>query len=121
MQLERVIWFAIASSTLIYASIAILFGNPPRNPSFDQAVRTQVTLLLYGIAALEFVAATMITMLMRDRPPRVRMIIGLAMYEGCAIFGLVAAFLGHDWRLYIAPWGLAVIGFIRVFPAGEGS
>jgi hypothetical protein len=32
------------------------------------------------------------------------------------IFGLVAAFLTKDWRLYLFPWALAIVGFIRELP-----
>jgi hypothetical protein len=33
----------------------------------------------------------------------------------------VAAFLMEDWRLYLGPWALAAIGFLRVWPSDEIS
>jgi hypothetical protein len=47
------------------------------------------------------------------------MITALAVFEACAIFGLLAAFMMKDWRLCLAPWALALLGFIREFPRGE--
>ena len=58
---------------------------------------------------------------LKHAPARTRMIMSLAIFESCAIFGLVSTFLLQDWRLYLAPWALAVIGFLRSWPSDDGS
>lgn len=118
MNQPKLIWFAIAFSTVVYAIIAYT-TNPTPAGSFDAAVRNPVILILYLAALSSFAAATIIPKLLQRAPAQTRMILGLAIYESCAIFGLVAAFLGHDWRLYLGPWALALIGFMRVFPGNE--
>ncbi|HEV8659368.1 MAG TPA: hypothetical protein VGS96_12165, partial [Thermoanaerobaculia bacterium] len=79
-----------------------------------------LVLVLYAMALAGFVAGTTYSIIARAQPQRVRMIVSLALYEACAIFGLIAAFIISDWRLYLAPWALAVVGFLRVFPSFEG-
>lgn len=119
MRLLRIIWFALAFTTVIYAVIAFLMGNPPRFASFDESIRDLLVLILYGLAAVMFVIGTVMYSVYRNRPPQLRMIVALALYESIAIYGLMACFFRHDFRLYLAPWALALIGFIRVFPTGE--
>jgi hypothetical protein len=52
-------------------------------------------------------------------PQRLRMIVALAMFEACSIFGLVTVVLYKDWRLFVAPWVLSLIGFVREWPRDE--
>jgi hypothetical protein len=119
MRILRIIWFGIAFSTVIYAVIVFLLGNPPRFASFDESMRDPLILMLYGLGAVVFVIATVMYRAYRNRPPQLRMIVALALYESVAVYGVIAAFMRHDYRLYLAPWALALIGFIRVFPAAE--
>src|SRR6476620_10549652 len=110
MQQNRIIWAAMLFSTVIYGFIIWMMSlHHPQRP-FEEVLRQPQTLALYGVALLDFIAATVASVVMRDRPQRLRMILTLALYEACAIFGLVAAFIAFDWRLYLAPWALAVIG-----------
>ena len=118
MQLQRFIWAGIAGSTAIYALIIFMVAGNPQG-TLDSAFRLPLIVPLYILAAAAFAAGFVAPMIVRSGPPRVRMIVALAVFDMCAIFGLIAAFIGHDWRLYVAPWVLALIGFSRVFPTGE--
>jgi len=115
----RVIWAAIAFSTVIYAVILLALPASRSTASFDQNFRSQIVVILYVLVGLQFIAATAYSIVARNRPQQLRLVVSLALYEACAIYGLVAAFINHDWRLYLAPWAVALIGFIRVFPAAE--
>jgi len=112
---QRMIWFAIAFSTVVYFVIAYVFGPHPE-ASFDAAAADPIVIACYVLAFLAFLASLFIPRLLVRAPEQTRMILALALSESAAIFGLVAAFVHHDWRLYVAPWVLALIGFTRVWP-----
>jgi hypothetical protein len=106
----QVIYFAILMSTLIYAAIAWATTNPAvPGKTFIAELRAPMTIGLYVTAAIAFLVA-MLT--------RVRwlLIVRWAMLEVACICGLAAALLFGDWRLYAAPWALAVAGFIALYP-----
>ena len=119
MRQQRIIWFAIFSSTVIYLVMAYWMAPVPPRP-FEQSVRNMVTLVMYGMAVAVFIAA-MVVPSHKQSPPSQKMIMALAMFESCAIFGLLAAFMQHDWRLYVPTWIVALIGFMREFPSNEVS
>ena len=113
---SRIIWFAIAFTTVMYAVVAYITAPAPAQP-YDAALRNPIVLILYCIALMTFAAGFIVPKtLLRNAPARTRMILGLALFESCAIYGLVGAFIAHDWRIYLAPWAIAVIGFLTVFP-----
>jgi F0F1-type ATP synthase membrane subunit c/vacuolar-type H+-ATPase subunit K len=114
MQQQRIILAAIAVSTVIYAFVLYTLHPVPGRP-FEESVRAPMTLPLYVAAFAMFVAALVVPNLTRSEA-RVRMIVSMAMFEACAICGLLAGFLGADWRLYLPPWILAIFGFIRQWP-----
>jgi len=116
MKVEKVIWFAIVFSTFLYAAIVYTIAPNPEGTFGEAVKRNQLTLILYLVAFAEFVAASVVPSLMRSIPERTKLIVALAMYEACAIFGLVAAMFDRDWRLYIPTWVLALIGMLRVYP-----
>jgi hypothetical protein len=74
---------------------------------------------MYGAAFLSFIAAMLMAGRLPVNPPHRKMIVAMAMFEACAILGLVAAFMQHDWRLYVPTWIAALIGFVREFPRDE--
>ena len=117
MKIDKVLWAAMVFSTVIYAGMAYMVLRE-RPTSFEAALRQPYTLVLYGFALAAFVAGFILPRLMRA-PGRLKMIIALAIFESCAIFGLMAAFLGHDWRLFIPAWIVALIGMMGVYPAGD--
>ncbi|HYC61913.1 MAG TPA: hypothetical protein VEK79_20350 [Thermoanaerobaculia bacterium] len=115
MRHERIIWGAIVFSTVIYFILVYTMAPNPVRP-FEEAVRSNTTLTPYLLALAMFVAAMLVPKRLVSAPPRMRMIVALSLFEACAIFGLMAAFLQQDWRLFIPPWILAVIGFVSVWP-----
>jgi hypothetical protein len=115
MDTRRILWFAIVMSTVIYAVIAFTIAGSPQR-SFEENVKQPMTLGLYAAAFSMFVAGLVFSSVSKA-PPQTAMIITLAIFESCAIFGLLAAFLSSDWRLYIPAWIVALIGFIRQFPS----
>ena len=119
MPLERIIWFAMFLSTVIYAVIAFMLGQRNASRPFEEAVHDQFVLILYGLTLVDFLIAFLGVATRPDQPRRVRMIINLGLYESCAVYGLVLTFLHADWRLYLAPWALTLVGFLRVFPTSE--
>ncbi len=119
MRVERIIWFAIFTSTLIYLLVAFLVAQRGAARSFEEAVRGSNVLVLYAVSLVAFLIGTFPPAQMRNQPPRVRMITKLAIFESCAVYGLVAAFMHSDWRLYLAPWALAIVGFLRTYPTTE--
>ena len=115
MSQRKLIWFAIVLSTFIYAVILYTLSTSwPRPGSLDAALRDPRTIVLYIVAAGDFLLGSVFARLPRLAP--VRMIVACAIYEAVAIFGLLAAFLARDWRLFIGPWVLAMIGFAMEFP-----
>lgn len=120
MRQDKLIWFAMVFSTVIYAAIIYTLYPSPAG-AFEDAVKEQKTLILYGLAVVEFIFAMVMPSLMANRPARLRMTVALALFESCAIFGLLAAFLARDWRLFVAPWIIALLGMWRVYPSNDVS
>src|SRR5213075_436563 len=104
------IYFAILMSTLMYAIVAWATTKSitPAHSVADE-LRNPMTIALYSVAAGSFVAA----MIIRSR----RLLIARwVMLEAACICGLIAALLLGDWRLYLAPWAVAVAGFVSLYP-----
>ncbi len=120
MNNPKIVWFGIAFSTVIYLVIAYTMAPVPSRP-FAESVRTTLTLSLYAAAFAVFIAALVLPSLLAQSPAHQKMIVALAMFEACAIFGLLAAFLQQDWRLYVPVWMAALIGFVREFPRDNVS
>lgn len=117
MQKRKVLWFGIAFSTVAYLVLAyVLYPNP--EGGVREKVEQPLVLALYVLAAVMFVVASVLPQRLPGKGQSA-MVLAMALYESCAVFGLVAAFLKADWRLYLAPWALALIGFMRVFPNDE--
>jgi hypothetical protein len=119
MRQDKVLWFALVFSTVIYAAMVfVLYPNPAG--SFEDAARQQTTLILYGLAFASFVAGLVAPTVMRG-PARVKMIVAMAVFESCAIYGLLAAMLARDYRLFVPAWIVALLGMWRMYPSGEIS
>ena len=113
---RKIIWFAIVFSTFIYAAILwSLSRNWPQPGPFEEVIRRPYSFGPYIAAVVIFLQALVLPRMIKDHQPR--FVTTLAMFEACAILGLMAAFINQDWRLFIAPWVLALIGFARTFPA----
>jgi hypothetical protein len=106
----QITYVAILVSTLIYAVVAwatthlIVPGK-----SFGDELRDPLTIALYSVAAGTFLAV----MIIRARK---MLVVRWAMLEAGCICGLINAMMHGDWRLYIAPWALALVGFIGLYP-----
>jgi hypothetical protein len=120
MQQQKLIWLAIFFSTIVYAGMAYMIGSAPPQP-FEQSVRDPVTLIMYLAALSAFAAGFFVPRLLQRAPAQTRAIMSLAIFEACAIFGLVATFITRDWRVYLPAWALAVIGFLRAWPSSDVS
>jgi hypothetical protein len=55
------------------------------------------------------------------QPPRVVYIARWALIEAIAVFGLMLSIVLHDVRLFIAPFALAMIGFLRAYPSTDAA
>lgn len=116
MSQRKIIWFGIFMSTFIYAAVLYsLSKNWPKPGSFDDAVRQTIPAVLYLAALASFAAAFAVPRIIKLSHPA--FITTLALFEACAIYGLTAAFITQDWRLYLAPWALSLIGFMSRFPS----
>lgn len=117
MTTDKILWGAMVVSTFIYAAMIYMIApNPER--SFEASARQQMTLVVYCMALAAFAASNFVPKLMRG-PARLKMIVGAALAESCAIFGLVGAFVAHDWRIFVPTWILSLIGMWRVYPGDE--
>lgn len=119
MRQEKLLWLAIVFSTFIYAVIAYS-TNPTPPGTFDESARQPLTLALYGLAVVTFVAALAAPAYMRA-PARTKMIVSLALFEACAMYGLLAAMLSRDWRVFVPAWLVALLGFWRAYPSFDVS
>ena len=114
-----IIWFAIVMSTVIYLVLGISFSGEPAE--YQLLARDRYVPVLYGLALVMFVVGWFVVPRVIRSSEQVRMIMSLAVFESCAIFGLLGVFLTKDWRVYLFPWALALIGFIRVFPRASAA
>jgi hypothetical protein len=118
MKTDKVLWAAMVFSTVIYAVMAyVALGKD--GGSFEERVRQPYALALYGMALASFVAGFVVPRSIRA--PRTRMIVGLALFEACAVFGLIAAFLARDWRLFLPAWIVGLIGMVRAYPSDDSA
>lgn len=116
MRQKKIIWFAIVLASFIYAVIVwMLAKNWPQPGPFDEAVRHEMVLMLYAVAVVTFVMALFIPRIMSANAPKY--IVALALFESVVIYGLLAAFLRQDWRLFVPTWILGLIGFATRWPS----
>jgi hypothetical protein len=116
MSQRKIIWTALVMSTFVYGAITYVMSSDwPRPGPLAAAIQQQMVLGLYAAAVAVFFAALIVP----GRIPhhRQRFILRLALFESCAIFGLLAAFLTRDGRLFIAPWALSLVGFFSSSPS----
>jgi hypothetical protein len=106
----QIIYIAIVMSTLIYAVVAwtTTHAIAPGKTLSDE-LHAPITIALYSVAAGMFLAAIIV------RARRV-LIVRWVMLEVACVCGVIAAMMHGDWRLYIAPWALALVGFASLYP-----
>jgi len=109
----QIIWVGLVTASCIYGVIDwVVVGRLVHVKSLEQELRSPVVLALYGVAALTFLTALGV----RITPRRQMLIVRLALFEAVAIYGLLAAFLTNDWRLFLPTWVLAMLGFVQTLP-----
>jgi len=106
----QIIYIAILMSTLIYAAVVWVTTRAitPGKVLTDE-LRNPITIAVYSAAAGMLLAATIV----RSRKV---LLVRWVMLEAACICGVIAAMIHGDWRLYIAPWVLALFGFITLYP-----
>ncbi|HJQ36534.1 MAG TPA: hypothetical protein VKB93_05305 [Thermoanaerobaculia bacterium] len=113
---RKTIWFAIVMSTFVYAIVVYSLSRSwPRPGPFGTAVQQQIVLGLYAAVVAVFFAALILPS--RIEHHRQRFIVRISLFESCAILGLLVAFLTHDWRLFIAPFVLSLMGLMTSYPS----
>lgn len=119
MQQSKIIWFAMAFSTVIY--FAVLYTMFPVAPRpFEESLQNILTLVFYGVAFTSFMVGLVVfPNMLAKAPPQTKMIVTLAIFESVAICGLLAAFLQQDWRIYVPAWIVSLIGMTRAFPQDD--
>jgi hypothetical protein len=106
----QIIYIAILMSTLIYAVVAWVTTHAiAPGKTLSDELHDPVTIALYSVAAGMFLAAVIVR-------ARKVLIVRWIMLEAACICGLIAAMMHGDWRLYIAPWALALVRFISLYP-----
>lgn len=105
----QVIYVGILMSTLIYAVIAWTSANAGHTKTLTQELRDPLTIGLYATAAVAFLAV------MVTRARRL-LVVRWAMLEVPCLIGLIVALLYGDWRLFAAPWALALAALIVLYP-----
>lgn len=109
----QLIWVALFVATCIYGVIDwVVVGHLTHLQTFEQELRSPTVLLLYGLAIATFLAALAVRTWQRQN----LFVMRLALFEACALFGLVAAFLTNDWRLFVPAWALSALGFLQTIP-----
>lgn len=107
MMQQRLLWFALVFTTILYGIFAYATERNYRLQPIELMLRRPFVIAAYVIGiALFFLSLRMAQ----------RFVAQLALLDAVAIMGLVAAILMRDWRIYLPAWGLALIGFVRVYP-----
>ena len=107
------IWVGLFIASCIYGVIDyVVIGPLVPLRTFEEELRSPLVLALYGAAALAFLGGFSLTGTRRQNIFTMR----LALFETCAIFGLIAAFVTNDWRLFLPAWALAALGFLQTLP-----
>jgi hypothetical protein len=116
---RRLIWSAIVFSTLLYGILAYATERQYTLQPFSAALRRPIVIVLYLIALAVYGTAFVVSnaMLRNAGASAGAFVAQLALFEAVTILGLVAAFIGHDWRLYLPAWMLALVGFFTRYPS----
>jgi hypothetical protein len=136
----RIIWGGLLFTIVIYGLLAYMAVRNPAPGPFESAFSNPIVLVLQIIGVgMFFLAFVMSSVFLRRRPagprapaapvtsgvvsvtPRMRLalIVRWAMIESTAIFGLLAAFLSQDPRVFLPLGGLAIGGMLMSYPSDE--
>jgi len=126
------IWASMIFSIAIYGVISRVAVPQQNRQPISEALKEPVVLVLYAVAVLSFLMGIWIPrMLVKTSQPGLMpdasltprlmpaFIVQFAIFESIAIYGLLAAFLQQDWRLFMGPAALSVAGFLIAAPTAE--
>ena len=121
--LQRAIWAALLIAVVVYCLIAFMLGQANAAQPFAENFRDVFVEVMYAVAIVMFGVGFFIRARLREmgRPPRLYNIVGWALFESVTLYGLIPAFIHHDWRLVAGPAMLSVAAFVMTFPQVDGS
>ena len=113
---RRIVWFAILGSTVIYAVVAFLVVPRGEREPVGALARDPSAIGAIVVAAALFVTAFWAGSYLRNRDADRAFFVMVALLEAVCLTGLVGAFRADDWRLFIIPWSLSMIGMVYAWP-----
>ena len=107
-QLEKLVYFALILSTFIYCLVVwvVMHAQAPMG-TLEQEFHQPIVFVLMLLSLSAFV----VSLSLRNAITR------WAFCESCCIYGIVAAFVAHDWRLFAMGWVLSLVAFVLARPA----
>lgn len=109
---QRIVWLAILASTLVYAALAVVVPHGHTGPA-RALVTDPRDIAVVVVAAALFITAFWAGSTFKDARGYFAM---MALLESASVVGLVGAIKGGDWRIFILPWCLSMIGMIYAYP-----
>ena len=113
----KILWFALLMSIVLYGVIAFLIV-PMGTQTFNALFANPTILILHLAGLAVFATSFLIPSILKTTNVRTTSIIRWAMIESAAVFGLLAAFLGQDVRLFLPLGALAIAGMVLAYPRG---
>ena len=114
--MQRILWTAILFSTFVYAGVAAFVARQNAHGSIRSLLSNPRDLAPIVVAAVLFLTAFWAASLLRGRDAGRAFFVLLALLDAVCLAGLVGAFRAGDWRVFILPWCLAMIGMIFAWP-----
>ena len=109
-------------SVALYGVIAYVMapvGEQPFDAAFSNPIILALRIAGIGMFAMSFILSSIL--MKRSANVRGAMLIRWAMIESAAVFGLLAAFIGNDVRLFIPLGARAIAGMLIAYPKREDS
>ena len=111
---KRTLWYAIFFTTLVYAALAFIVAHRHSTPAMSLASPNDIAVIV--VAALLFTISFGVGPVLKVRDVARGYFVTLALLETVCLVGLVGAFRTGDWRVFVAPWCLSMIGMIYAYP-----
>ena len=120
-----VIWGALLASIAIYCGLVVMLSQSWESPSGDPTSNPVVLALAaaaLGSLVVSFaIPARLLSVERSEGRVRTAYVIRWALLESVAIYGLLAAMLTRDVRIFYAFGAVAVAGMLLAFPSEEGT
>ena len=132
----RVIWFALMMTLVIYAIICFTVLRPATTAPLEETFRNPIVIALHVVAIADLLMSFIMprNILRRNasapRAPqypsvdpvvtpaiRTAMILRWALIECVAIFGLLAAFMVHDSRVFLPLLAVSAAAMLMAYPS----